>query len=258
MIELKKKIVLWSNYFSSRCSNSGYCCRFTGNGHAWTLQSQVCFCIFWTSVFLFTWVHTSPAMTWKSWWILKAGAIWKVPKQWSLWSQFPASFCQTNNLKKNPNINNMLASAELRYWCMWVYGFFTTIRHQSILIKWNLYDSSTLNCPKITHFSYWASNKQKNGFCIVCRMRISKRISGVSYPFNIKLGRQRAKVDQVTSRNKESNIGWVLKLPLPSFSSVTTTIAGMGFVLCSYESSRGICISNIVTIWISWVRCAPC
>lgn len=37
-------------------------------------------------------------------------------------------------------------------------------------------------------------------------MRISKRIAGVRYNFNIELGRQEAKVDQGTSRSKEPNI----------------------------------------------------
>lgn len=38
-------------------------------------------------------------------------------------------------------------------------------------------------------------------------MRMSKRIAGVRYHFNIKLGRPGAKANQGTSRNKEPNIG---------------------------------------------------
>lgn len=168
-------------------------------------------------MFVFSGVHTSPAMNWKTRWILKAGVKWKVPKAAIiLITVHSFLLSKKNNLKENPNINNMLVSDELGYRCMWVYGFFTTFRDCSVLIKWNLYGSSTLTVKKTRNFSYWASNKQKNGVCIVHWMRISKRIAGVRYNFNIELGRQEAKVDQGTSRSKEPNIDWALKHPITS------------------------------------------
>lgn len=59
---------------------SGECCRFTCIVHSQPLQSHVCFCIFWTFMFLFRWLRTVPAMNRKTWWIPMAGVIWKMPK----------------------------------------------------------------------------------------------------------------------------------------------------------------------------------